>query len=547
MGTSVPKKTPPMKSILAVLGATSIALAAPAAAPLVDLGDAKYQGFVDEHNITNFLGIRYAAAPTGKLLVLNSHSPNSLLIGDLRWRAPVAPATVSDIQLANCQPARCSATANPILARRHNYESEDCLFLNVYSASLTPTKLLPTIVWIHGGGYALGSASDYNGTELVLESNKNAVVVILQYRLGLFGFLAGNEVHEDGAANAGLLDQEFALRWVNKNIEKFGGDPHHVIIWGESAGAGSVIQHMLANSGNTEPQLFRAAITSSTYIPPQYLYDHSVPQALFDEVAERAGCPNSTALACLRGIDAGILQNINNAMTLSSYFGTFTFIPVVDGTFIVENPIAQLSRGQVNGEAYYAVTNTNEGIIFVDGSDVSNATAYSRDILPTLSVQRDVEIAQLYASFGSPVQQAQAIMKELVFVCPSFYALAAFPGKSYKAQFAIPPALHGDDVSYYLPSFDAFGTPTPRFNNTDFIDAFVGGFLSFAVNGNPNDKLTATIAPTWPVWSNAAAEELVFNETEKALPEPAIEVQQVDAGLLERCEFWKQMRIAMSL
>ncbi|KAF7293252.1 Carboxylic ester hydrolase [Mycena chlorophos] len=570
-----------MKSAVAVLAAASVVLGG----SVVDLGHARYEGFVDAHNITNFLGIRYAAAPIGKFFLVRQ-SLNSILIGNLRWQAPASPPSVPGIQQSTSQPAKCyqsivgnSSIPNPVLARRDIEESEDCLFLSVYSPSLAPTKLLPTLVWIHGGGYALGAASDYNGTELALESNKNIVVVVLQYRLGLFGFLAGDQVHEDGVANAGLLDQDFALRWINKNIEKFGGDPNRVTIWGQSAGAGSVLQHVLANSGKTKPQLFRYAMTSSTYIPPQYPYNHWVPQvgpkclsfapmlthgqALFNEVAELTGCPNSTTLACLRDADAETLQTVNIDMSIASYFGTLPFTPVVDGTFIVENPIAQLSQGKVNGEAYYAVTNTNEGVIFVDGADVSNATAYACDVLPALTLQQDAKVAQIYASLGSPLEQAQTIMKELEFVCPSFYALAAFPGKSYKvtsrwypawfftdplqAQFTVPPALHGDDIAYYFPSFDGFGTPTPPFNNTDFINAFVGGFLSFTLNGNPNDKLAPTIAPTWPVWSNVAAEELVFNKTDTAVPEPAIEVQRVDAGMLERCEFWKQLRITTSL
>nr|GAT46603.1 predicted protein [Mycena chlorophos] len=555
------QKQAQMKNVVALLAAAGAVLGG----PVVDLGHAQYEGFVDGHNITNFLGIRYAVAP----------------IGNLRWQAPAPPPSVPGIQQTTAQPAKCyqsppgnSSAPNPVLTRRDIEESEDCLFLKY--ALLLPAQSATNIaqrvfsfigadqaaphsgldLWwrsvddamcrtrlIFRPGYALGAASDYNGTELVLESNKNIVVVILQDRLGLFGgFLfptAGSKAQcnqdssletkfmktvlptpgcvrnfygPSGLANSlqwtkilpcdgstrtlESLGKPRLLRRLHDDLKSCRGDPEHVTIWRQSAGAGSVIQHVLTHSGKTSPQLFRSAMTSSTCIPPQYAYNHWVPQAAFDEVAELAGRPNSTTLACLRDADAGTLQTVNIDMSVASYLGTLTFAPVVDGSFIVENPIAQLSQGKVNGQAYYAVTNTNEGVLFVDGDDVSNATAYARDVPPVLTLQQDAKVAQIYASLRSPLEQAQAIVKELDFVCPSFYALAAFPGKSYKAQFAIPPALHGDDVSYYFPSFDAFGTPTPRFNNTDFINAFVSGFLSFAVNGNPNDKLAPTIAPT---------------------------------------------------
>ncbi|KAJ7074631.1 Alpha/Beta hydrolase protein [Mycena amicta] len=509
-----------------------------AAGPVVNLGYAKYEGSIDaQNNITSFLGVRYAAPPTG----------------NLRWRAPTPPPSVQGtVQQAASQPPRCyqgalgtNLTGNPVLAGRAIEDSEDCLFLNVYSPALTPQKLLPTIVWIHGGGYALGAASDYNGAELVLESNKNVVVVVIQYRLGIFGFLAGKQVHGDGSANAGLLDQDFALRWVNKNIHKFGGDPNKVAIWGQSAGAGSVIQHVLAHNGKTEPKLFRAAIASSTYVASQYPYDHWVPQTRFNQAAELAGCPNSTALDCLRTIDSGTLAEINLNISLASYQGTLPFLPVVDGSFITQSPLIQLQKGKVNGDVLLSVTNTNEGNLFLSPDAEYNIAEYARNVLPALSVPQSKSVARVYSSLGSPLEQAQAILKEANFVCPSYYTLAAFPGKSYKGQFAIPPALHGDDVSYYFPSFAGFGPPTPRFNNTDFISAFVGGFLSFAVNLDPNETLLPSIAPTWPKWS-AAKEELVFNKTNSADPQPAIALQKVDEGLLGRCEFWKALRIQTS-
>nr|GAT61115.1 predicted protein [Mycena chlorophos] len=511
-----------------------------AAGPIVDLGKAgKYEGFIDAtYNVSTFLGIPFAAPP----------------LGNLRWQPPTAPAQNSSVQQVTTQPPVCpqgsfgtNATANPLLVRRDISppQSEDCLYLNVYSPSLTPKKLLPTLVWIHGGGYFVGGVPFYNGTELILESNREVVVVMMQYRLGLFGFLAGEQIHQHGVANAGLLDQQFALRWVQENVAKFGGDPKHVTIWGESAGAGSVFQHIVANGGRTEPQLFHAAITSSTAVEAQYPYNHWIPQTFFNEVSKQAGCANATNLDCLRAVDSDTLSTLNLNIDVASFYGSIAFLPVIDGSFIAENPLAQVAKGKVNGEIYLGVTNSDESVIFVDSSLPSYDVAqYTRNMLPALSVAQSEEVAKVYAGVGgSPLEQIYTLLTESIFVCPSHYILDAFPGKSYKGQFAIAPALHEDDLVYYFPSFPGLSPGIPKFNNTQFIDAFNTGFLSFAVNYNPNDKIKETIAPNWPLWSAQSREIMVFNQTQGADPQPAVGLQKVDEAMLQRCEFWRQLLV----
>ncbi|KAF7308509.1 Carboxylic ester hydrolase [Mycena chlorophos] len=506
----------------------TVAAHALAAGPVVKLSNAQYEGALDvQTNISTFLGIRFAAAPTG----------------DLRWRAPTSPPVLSGIQQATTQPPQCyqssfglNLTGNPLLDSRDVADpttSEDCLFLNVHTPSLTPKELLPTIVWIHGGGYEFGSG-DYNGSELVLESHRNVVAVIIQYRLGLFGFLAGQQVYDDGVTNAGLLDQYFALEW----IAKFGGDPSKVTIWGESAGGGSVMQMALAYGGKANSPLFRAAITSSGYIPPT--------------VSALAGCPNSTNLDCLRSTDVATLSAVNQNITVEQYQSTFPFQPVVDGTFIVKNPIIQLQEGAVNGEAYLAVTNTNEATRFVTATIEYDVAEFIRDLLPVLSVNQSKEAAEVYSKVGTSLEQVRAVFKEVNVFCPSYYTLEAYASKTaYKAQFAIPPALHIDDIPYYFgtswPGFPAEDLlPTPRWNNTEFINAFAGSFLDFAVSLNPNEKVAPTITPEWPVWSAEGKQQMLFNRTDAAIPEPVVVVDQVNEALLERCEFWQKLRIQTS-
>ncbi|KAF9055025.1 alpha/beta-hydrolase [Hymenopellis radicata] len=213
---------------------------------VVDLGYASYEGIYDSKN-THFLGIHYAAPP----------------IGALRWREPKSPIAMQGTQRAVAAPPSChqgvlgSALRNPVLKSSNedywqlspnidNTATEDCLYLSVSTPGLLqqsaePANLLPVVVWIHGGGpefarYAFGSSAGYNGEDIIRASGDGIVVVIVQYRLGLFGFLSGQKVKEGGALNAGLLDQQFALKWVQKHIDKFGGDPKRVTIWGQSAG-----------------------------------------------------------------------------------------------------------------------------------------------------------------------------------------------------------------------------------------------------------------------------------------------------------------------
>ncbi|KAF7293280.1 COesterase domain-containing protein [Mycena chlorophos] len=393
-----------------------------------------------------------------------------------------------------------------------------------------------------------GAASLYNGTDLVVESNNNLVVVVIQYRLGLFGFLAGQQVHDYGVANAALWDQQFALRWVHDNIQKFGGDPDLVTIWGESAGAGSIFQHIVANGGKTEPQLFRAAITSSAFAAIQYSYNHPIPQGHFDTISALANCTNATNLDCLRAVDADTLSSINVEVGLASFYGIPYLLPVVDGTFVVESPLIQLANGDVNGEYYLGITNTNEGTIFIDADGNYTVAGWLRNVMPAFSVAQSDEIASVYSTLGGSVfDQIEVLFTEAGFLCPTQDLLTHFPNKSYKGQFAIPPAWHGNDLPYYFPDLVSLIPTIPApWNNTAFTDAFIGGFFAFAANYDPNKKLAATILPEWPLWSADAKEFMLFNQTDTATPAPAIGVQKLEDAVLQRCELWRTWRLETS-
>ncbi|KAK0211208.1 Alpha/Beta hydrolase protein [Desarmillaria ectypa] len=498
----------PLVSVLQLCGAQST--------PVIDLGYARYRGTLDPagSNNTQFLGIRFAAPPTGSL----------------RWQAPRTPGFVVGIQNATAEPSRCLqggggiASSNPFPANKRDIppaDSEDCLFLNVYiPGRLVSRKNLPVVVWIHGGGYVVGGANGFslgpdafNGNDLIRESGGGVIAVVIQYRLGMFGFLAGESVKANGTLNAGLLDQQFALQWVQTHISKFGGDPSRVTIWGESAGAGSVLQQVIANDGRTSPPLFRAAITSSSFLPSQYAYNDVIPEFLYNSVVSRT-----------KNADVNLLKQINLDLCLSGFFGTFVFVPVVDGDFIKQRPTVAMREGKVNGEILMSVTNTNEGGLFVDSSTSGTVQVpdYLTQLFPNLSDQNRAIAVAKYSGLGSPIEQVTAIMGESIF-----------------GHFATPPAGHGNDVAYYFPSMNANGIPP--FNNTDFDKAFAESFLAFVVSLDPNETFEPTITPAWKPFSFQTGHqvEMRFNETESG--EPAILPVTTPADLLDRCSFWESV------
>ncbi|KAL4268510.1 Carboxylic ester hydrolase [Pleurotus pulmonarius] len=516
----------------------------PTPAPTIDLGYAQYRGLVNASTgVASYLGIRFAQPP----------------IQDLRWRAPQAPTP-------SPAPGAQNATAPPLCPQAPlrittpggipppdtSSVSEDCLFLNVFTPSNVlkgrgPKAKLPVIVWIHGGGYALSSAATFDGTNLIQESNYGVVVVAIQYRLGIFGFLAGKAVKAGGVLNAGLLDQEFALKWVQQHITKFGGDPARVTIWGQSAGAGSVLQHVIARNGRTEPPLFTRAIASSTFLPSQHRFSDPEPEAIFASVVSTAGCDGAAdALACLRAANTTVLQAANAEAYRRGGFGVSLVVPVVDGEFITQPPSEALRKGQVNGNALLAITNSNEGVIFVNQSTADSVTAaqFARNVFPRLGPAQAVEAARLYEGLGPPIEQANSIMGETIFQCPTLWFARAFR-QSFKGQYAVGTALHGDDISQYFPSF------APRFfDDPAFTSSFTQSFLDFALSraGDPNVRFSSNgssnVTPRWARYASAADGdrefefEMVFNRTEGG---PDIHPTTTDAGLLERCAFWESV------
>ena len=242
--------------------------------------------------VESFKGIPYAQPPIDQLR-LKPPQPITSSLGKVDGTGipKACPQFFFSIDERNIPTNVLGTILNLPLLQTVTNAGEDCLTINVQRPAGTKAgDKLPVLFWIFGGGFELGSTAMYDGTSLVAESvaqGKPIVFVAVNYRVGGFGFMPGKEVLADGSANLGLLDQRLGLEWVADNIAAFGGDPEKVTIWGESAGAISVLDQMMLYDGdnnyNGKP-LFRAGIMNSGSIVPADPVDCPKGQAIYDRV-----------------------------------------------------------------------------------------------------------------------------------------------------------------------------------------------------------------------------------------------------------------------
>ena len=391
---------------LTAAGATAAraGAAADGSAPVVTSDDGALQGMT-AGTVDEFLGIRYAAPP----------------VGNLRWRPPAPAASWRGVRDATQFGASCPQQASPFAPP--GPFSEDCLYLNVYTpAARSSFGGRPVLVWIHGGGLVQDGARDYDGSKLAADG---VVVVTINYRLGALGFLAHPALASHGAAgNYGLMDQQAALRWVQRNVARFGGDPGNVTIAGQSAGGLSVLAQMVSPGARGLFQ--RAIVQSGTFALNQRPL--AVAEAAGETFATAVGCPDQSA-ACLRSAPVSALV---------ANFGVE--IPgVVDGAVLTQPIGTALARGQfarvpvVNGITH------DEELLFVDGLkltvsqgtniplaaplDGSEAT-YQADIAQALGVSpaRAAAIAAVYPLSANPTRPDEVFglaVSDASFACPA--------------------------------------------------------------------------------------------------------------------------------
>ncbi len=320
--------------VSAVLAAAALVCAGPAAAQadVVSVTGGRVQG-VTADGVTSFKGIPFAAPP----------------VGSLRWRAPQPVRPWSGIKNADHFAPSCMQ--DPKTLTQHGVPpgmSEDCLYLNVWTAARSARERLPVMVWIYGGGFVSGSTSgpSYDGTRF---AKKGVVLVSIAYRLGALGFLAAPWLSAESphhvSGNYGLRDVIAALQWVQANIGKFGGDPSRVTIFGQSAGGGLVCR--LAASPLAKG-LFQRAISESGSLAG----GGGLPaaEAVGQSFLAQLGAQN---VAAARALPAEVLLKAQSRVG--------RFMPVLDGYVLVGDPHSLFKTGRFNDTPLLIGSNSNEG------------------------------------------------------------------------------------------------------------------------------------------------------------------------------------------
>ncbi|MDX2022547.1 MAG: carboxylesterase family protein [Deltaproteobacteria bacterium] len=497
----------------------------PPAAPgvvFIDTGAVRGKAAAADSAVTAFLGIPYAAPPTG----------------ERRFRPPAAAACWSGVREATdfgpiCpqRPVEQGKPGDPNAALQGN---EDCLTLNVWTRLQSTTAPKPVMLFIHGGGNMQGAGSEpfYDGTAL---SEKGGVVVVtFNYRLGALGFLShpalSAERDEKVSGNYGVLDQLAVLKWVKRNIAAFGGDPNRVLVFGESAGG--VNTCTLVASPLAAGLFHRALVQSGGCVGNASLAEG---EAEGLALGSKAGCTTSDVAACLRAktaqeiIDAGPKN-----LSLGLKQGAGEYGSVVDGFVLKEVPLAAIRSGRHNKVPIVFGANADETNLMI-GAGPKTALEYVAwlgDLFgPTLAAR----VLKQYpvSRFTSPREAAVAVTSDYRFICPSvFYADAAVIGGSptvfhylfSKARDVSPAAAllgayHGVEIAYLFQTLK-MATPT----ESSLANAMLGYWSRFAATGDPNGGE----APLWPGYGAGVKKSL-------RLDSPIV---VADGVRTDDCAFW---------
>ncbi|XP_052584928.1 carboxylesterase 1E-like isoform X2 [Peromyscus californicus insignis] len=467
-----------------------------------------------------FLGVPFAKPP----------------LGSLRFAPPQPAEPWSFVKNATSYPPMCSQDAvrgqmvSDLLTNRKEriplQFSEDCLYLNIYTpADLTRSSRLPVVVWIHGGGLIVGGASTYDG--LALSAHENLVVVAIQYRLGIWGFLSTGDEHSRG--NWGHLDQVAALRWIQNNIANFGGDSGSVTIFGESAGSESVSVLVLSPLAKN---LFHRAISESGVVFTSGLFMENT-NSLTEKFAAIAGCKTTTSAVivhCLRQKTEDELLEVTQKMNFfkldlqGDIKKHYPFTPtVLDGVLLPKAPEEILAEKSVNTVPFLVGINKQEfgwtlpNLMEFPPTDVKLDKKMVTSLLMKsayfFNIPEDGIPAAIekYSIDTDDPDRSRALLQELIgdvmFGVPSVIVSrghrdAGAPTYMYEFQYhpsfssELKPKTvigdHGDEV------YSVFGAPILREGaseeETNLSKMVMKFWANFARSGNPNGKGL----PYWP-------------------------------------------------
>lgn len=471
-----------MSVLVAALLLSASTPQAPRPVPIVTVAEGTLRGTQEPDGRMLFHGIPFAAPPTGPR----------------RWRPP-APAT----PWRGIRDAGTSAPSCPQLDEGWNRTNaagarEDCLYLEVGTPNLSPARPLPVMVWIHGGSNRSGGAQGTITSSLV---SRGIVLVSIQYRLGPLGFMAHPALTAESPARAsgnyGLMDQQAALRWVRRNIDRFGGDPANVTIFGGSAGGQDVgLQQLSPGARGLFDKAIEQSGTAGFGWAPRDLRQS---EAIGEEIARGAGLSRVSA-ATLRTIAVDrLLQAARGIATPAGLpdAGTVWLQTTVDGQVITAPPIQTLARGDGQRVPLIIGSNTREIDFFHDPGDARRGLAEA--------LGRHAPSGKDFATAGERL----ALATDLVFTCPATLVAdlrrrAGVPVWRYDLGYGPPggaAATHGSELRYVFNRPGENGVPPDA-------PALQAYWVRFAQTGDPN----GVGLPAWPRWDGKLA-GLSFGES----------------------------------
>lgn len=504
------------------------AAAAPAAAPatapaesppdpgVVRVDAGWLRGSVDGDHVT-YSGIPYAAPP----------------VGERRWQPPVRPRPWQGVRDATAPSPYC-----PQLIRRVAVGQEDCLYLDVtVPTGVEPGERLPVLVWLYGGSFTTGGASEFDGTELATAGE--VVVVTVNYRLGALGFLSAPALDSAGG-NYGLMDQAEALRWVRRNAARFGGDPGNVTLAGQSAGARAVCAH-LASPGSRG--LFDRVIMQSGAC------DNAVPtlaaaQAFGERATEEVGCASAADVAaCLHAVAPerflGILAGVGTDQ-INRRVADRPWNPVAGTPLLPRQPADALRDGTAARVPSLIGATSDELRAFL-GSRPVTAESYRAMAEETFGADAATVLAAYPVDdYDTPVLAAASLFGDwggIVGACPVLRTAeaAAVRQPVYAYEFAEDSgqvagdfpmgAYHGVDLSY-LWDLDPAQYPYPPLtaDQQRLSATMIDYWTAFARSGDPN-------GPGRPHWAEFDSTGTVLGlSTGGIAPTPFAEDH--------RCDLW---------
>jgi para-nitrobenzyl esterase len=468
-------------------------------------------------------------------------------VGELRWQAPQPPLPWSGVRQADTFSAACMQQlvgARPPWTEAFMHQGtadEDCLYLNVWTAAPSADAKRPVLVYLHGGGFSEGSGSVavYDGEAL---ARKGLVVVTVNYRLGVFGFLAHPELtaasDHRASGNYGLLDQVAALRWVQRNIGAFGGDPGRVAVAGQSAGAMSV--YLLTASPLAKGLFHRAIIQSGPGALAAFgmVSTRSMTRPRTDAEQDGLAFARESGAASLRDLRALPAETLLVARPGGP---PRRFGPVVDGWFLPDEPTAVYARGQQHDVPLLTGMNADEASAF-PGYGTLAAVDFQRQARERYGDQADAFL-RLYpattdAEAGASQQQS---LRDLGLVALGrLVADRAATGHTsawlYLHQRGIPwpahpefGAFHTAEVPYVFNTLDLLDRPWTPLDRL-LADRMSSYWVHFVATGDPN----GTGLPAWPSATFPAPPFMVFDEPLVARPLPDADRWAFFAAFLQR-------------